>query len=288
MLKSIFIKLKSSSLRSGPFRITDQYGDVISDNVSLNTLAEGIAVGVEDNIEFITIESLGNCKNKRTFAIKTITPSGIVNSTYTSYRTTCLWTHLKNPTIYNFYYNKIEPYIIEYPFSYQYNDQILQNVKDYTKAYKYFEDLDRVADEFDRIETNDKWFNKAILYNGQQCTGLLELVPKPVNNLKAYNSYPKLNANSKTITFTKSDNFYQYNTFWSVLKDTTKPMFVRTCESLSVDKVLNDNNMDYSTRSFKKAPLRAKDLKVRHILDDKKDIHLVSQFIVTPSQISYK
>jgi hypothetical protein len=46
--------------------------------------------------------------------------------------------------------------------------------------------------------------------------------------------------------------------------------------------------MDYGKRSFKKAPLRAKDLKVRLILDNKSDIHLVSQIFLTKSQISYK
>ena len=46
--------------------------------------------------------------------------------------------------------------------------------------------------------------------------------------------------------------------------------------------------MDYSPRSFKKAPLRAKDLKVRMILDNSLTTHLVSQFITVNSQISYK
>ncbi|NBQ97894.1 MAG: hypothetical protein EBU12_06675, partial [Microbacteriaceae bacterium] len=65
-------------------------------------------------------------------------------------------------------------------------------------------------------------------------------------------------------------------------------LFLTTCESLSLDKVVNQVNMDYGKRSFKKEPLRAKDLKVRHILDNKSDVHLVSQFIFTPAQISYK
>jgi hypothetical protein len=45
--------------------------------------------------------------------------------------------------------------------------------------------------------------------------------------------------------------------------------------------------MDYGKRSFKKDTLRAKDLKIRHILDNRSDAHLVSQFITAPSQISY-
>jgi hypothetical protein len=209
-------------------------------------------------------------------------------TTYKQISTACIWRHLKNPVVYNYFYGNIEPYIIEYPFAYQYQDEILQSVQDYTKAYRYFSDPDGVSDDNRKIETDNAWFNKAVLYNGQQSTGVLELVPKPINNLKDYLKYPMYNAESKTITFTKSDNFYQYNTFWSLVKDKQLPLFVRTCESLSLDKVVNQVNMDYGKRSFKKEPLRAKELKVRHILDNRYDAHLVSQFIYTSAQISYK
>jgi hypothetical protein len=137
------------------------------------------------------------------------------------------------------------------------------------------------------IEINE-YFNKAIVYNGQQSSGILNLVAKPERDLSAYLKYPIYNTDSKTITYTKSDNFYQYNTFWSLVRDKSKPLFNTTCESLSIDKVVNQSNMDYGKRSFKKEPLRAKFLKVRHILDDKSTVHLVSGFIVSPAQISYK
>jgi hypothetical protein len=117
---------------------------------------------------------------------------------------------------------------------------------------------------------------------------VLTLVPKPINNLSAYLQYPIYNTDSKTITYTKSDNFYQYNTFWSLVKDKSVPLFVRSCESLSIDKIINQANMNYTTMSFKKDTFRAKDLKIRHILDDNSEIHVVSQFVVVPSQISFK
>ena len=57
---------------------------------------------------------------------------------------------------------------------------------------------------------------------------------------------------------------------------------------INIDKVINQSNMDYGPKSFGKSTLRAKNLKVRHILDDSSTTHIISQFIVTPSQISYK
>lgn len=292
MSKIIFIKLTKSSLRSGPFNITDQFSNVIATGISRNELITGVSYSVNDTVTIITITSTGKCNTVKSFTLVTTTTtdlaSQITTATYTPSRNACLWTHLKNPVLYNYFYDNIEPYIIEYPFSYQFQDEILQNVKDYTKAYKYSIDTDFVSDECDKIETNDRWFNKAVVYNGQQSSGILELVPKPMHNLSAYLAYPIFNTNSKTITYTKSDNFYQYNTFWSLVKDKSIPLFVRTCESLSIDKVVNQANMDYGLRSFKKEPLRAKDLKVRHILDNRFDAHLVSQFIITPAMISYK
>ena len=288
MAQTVFIKLTKASPRSGPFNISDNFGNVLGTNIPLSVLIDGVVYSVGDDVTVIVIESLGKCKKTLTFPISTVTPNEQVTATYTPVYSSCVWRHLTDVVNYNKFYGSIEPYVIEYPFAYQYFDEILQSVKDYTKAYRYFRDGQGVFNDNDRIEVDNEWFNKAVLYNGQQSTGVLELVPKPINNLKDYLKYPVYNTDSKTITYTKSDNFYQYNTFWSLVKNKSLPLFVTTCESLSLDKIVNQANMDYGKRSFKKEPLRAKDLKVRHILDNKSDVHLVSQFIFTPAQISYK
>ena len=288
MAKTIIIKLTSSGPTAGPFTIIGQLGNTLATGVSKEDLISGVSYVVDDAVNVITVESTGKCKSKKNFPVTTVNPVSLAATTYNQISTACIWRHLKNPVVYNYFYGNIEPYIIEYPFAYQYQDEILQSVQDYTKAYRYFSDPDGVSDDNRKIETDNAWFNKAVLYNGQQSTGVLELVPKPINNLKEYLKYPMYNADSKTITFTKSDNFYQYNTFWSLVKNKQEPLFIRTCENLSLDKVVNQANMDYGKRSFKKEPLRAKELKVRHILDNRSDAHLVSQFIYTPAQISYK
>jgi hypothetical protein len=288
MTKVITIKLTKSGSGTGPFNITDDLGNVVATDVPKRILVRGISYPVDSAATALTIESVGNCKLKKVFRLNSFTTVEYINVTYTQSVTACLWRHLTNIRLYNFFYGNIEPYIIEYPFAYQFQDEILQNVKDYTKAYEYFPIFDGVFDDNTRIETNDKWFNKAILYNGQQSSGILELVAKPLHNMKAYMQYPILNTESKTITYTKSDNFYQYNTFWATEISSQIPLFRTSCESLSIDKVVNQANMDYGPRSFKKATLRAKELKVRHILDSSSTTHLVSQFILGVAQISYK
>lgn len=287
MSQTVNIKLTKVGPHVGPFVISDQLSRIVAENVSLATLMTGVSYVLGDDVTAITIEGEGDCTYSKTRNIAPVTVSQFAAPTE-SLTTGCIWKHLTNIQLYNSFYGKTTPYIIEYPFAYQYQDEILQNVKDYSKAYKYLSIPDGVFNDNTRIETNDQWFNKAILYNGQQSSGLLELVAKPLHNLKEFMTYPRFNANSKTITYTKSDNFYQYNTFWAVQKSSQDVLFNTTCTSLSYDKVINESNMDYGTRSFKKAPLRAKELKVRHILDDKNNIHIVSQFIITPAQISYK
>lgn len=270
----------------GPFDILTEFGDTVAQNVPKKTLIKGFSVEVEDNVDIILLQSKGTCVFTKAFALENFTNLDFAKATYSQNYTGCLWRHLTNPQLYNSYYGKTEPYIIEYPFSYKFQDEILQNVKDYTKAYEYLNQ--ELFNTNSRIGTDNKWFNHAIIYNSQQNSGLLNLVVKPMNNLQAYNQYPIYGTDSKTILFTKSDNFYQYNTFWNVQKNSQSPGFMLSCESLSIDKVLNQDNMDYSIRSFKKGTIRGKDLKIRHILSDKSDINLVSQFILTPSEISFK
>ena len=289
MAQSVHVKIQTLGYNiTGPFNISDDLGNVIATGVSLSTLMQGTVYQVNDAATTIVIYSLDACDKALSVCITPmyLTEINAVKATFQN--TGSLWRHLTNTLLNNTYYDKIEPYIIEYPFAYQYHDEILQNVKDFTRAYRYLSIVDGVFNDNAKVQTDDQYFNKVILYNGQQCSGLLKLVRKPMNNLSAYNNYPIYNNDSKTITYTKSDSFYQYNTFWSVVRDKTDVLFNTTCESLSVDKVLNQSNMDYGTRSFKKEPLRAKGLLVRHILDDRSDAHLVSQFIIAPTQISYK
>lgn len=287
-MKTITIKLTKASPKTGPFTIKDNWGNIIATDVPRDLLITGIGYSVSESVTIITLSSTGKCTSSKTKAVGVVNSAQLTLTPFTQTHTACLWRHLTDITLYNNYYGIIEPYVIEYPFAYEFQDEILQNVIDYTKVYQYLPDGTGVFAYTDKIELDNVWFNKAICYNGQQSTGILEMVPKPYRNLSAYMNYPIYKSDSKVITFTKSDNFYQFNTFWSVVKDKTKQLFITSCESLSIDKVVNQSNMDYTYRSFNKAPIRAKEVKIRYVLDNRSDVHLVSQFIVAPSQISYK
>ena len=288
MSKTVYIKLTRTGPTSGPFTIYDQWGNIIAEGVSRNSLIDGVGYMLEDDVTMIRLVSTGECSYEKAMPIVSMTNKQFFEISPQETSTGCLWRHLTDPVHYNYFYGNTAPYVLEHPFSYEYYDEIVQNVKDFTRVYRYVANIYGSFIPPDHIELDNEWFNNSIVYNGQQCSGLLELVAKPSHNLSEYMSYPRYNSSSKTITYTKSDSWYQYNTFWDVVKDKTQQIFTGSCESRSIDKELNQSNMDYGYRSFTKAPIRGKDTKIRHILNNKSDIHLVSRFIYAPAQISYK
>lgn len=193
-----------------------------------------------------------------------------------------LYTHNIDYNKYTTYYDKEYPYILEYPFVYKTQDEILQSIKEYATA-KQYTDWDTWVDKDETI-----YFNKAIIYNNQQCSGVRNLIPKPKNSLASYGKYPIFNSNSTDIIVTKSDNLFNYNQFWNILKDPNQSIFTTTCEWNIEDRDLNEDNLDYTRRDYRKQQIRAKDTNVRHILDNKHDTKLSSIFILTETQPSYK
>lgn len=288
MSKVITIKLTKASVTSGPFTITDQGGNIIASSVPLDTLIDGESYIVEDSVTSVTLSSENCFSSKSKNLGEPIDGASFPSFSYSDSTTACLWRHLEDISLYNSFYGNTHPYIIEYPFSYPYQDEIIQNITDHSKVYKYIPDGTGVYSYNDKIELDNAYFNKGVVYNGQQSSGILTLVPKPKNSLKASSQYPIYSATMKTILYTKSDGFYKINTFWDIVKDKTKQLFNTSCESLSLDKEVNQDNMDYTSRSFKKSPLRGKDAKIRYILDDRDDIHIVSKMLINSTQISHK
>jgi len=288
-MKNIIIKITRSGIRNGPFDIYDEYDNLISSGETLLDLIIGKGFIVNDNVSIIKLVDTSDCGVEVSEPVGVVFSYQLTSGNYTQTRTACLWRHLTDVTKFNYFYGSVEPYIIEYSFtSSSGRDQILQSIKDYTSVYKYTQEGDYLFDRSNKVETDDYYFNEAVVYNNQQSSGTLNLVPKPKHNLRNYLTYPILGTTGKTITFTKSDSFYNFNTYWDVVSDRTKPLFTMTCESLSMDKIVNTSNMDYTSRSFTKSPLRAKYSKVRLIKDDSSDYHLVSNFILNTTQVSYK
>jgi hypothetical protein len=287
MSKVISIKLTRIGTNIGPFTIYDQHRNIIAENVITKDLVEGITYIVNDDIITVTLSSTGKCAIEKTMPVTEITKNEYFNTETEVVNSSCVWMHMKNPEINHSFYGKTEPYVIEYIFSSP-NTEIIQSLSDYSRVYKYTKDPHGVSNEPSKIELDDVYFDKAIVYNDQQCSGVLNLVAKPKHNLKAYNLYPIYRSDSKDILYVKSGNEYKFNGFYDVVKDKSQFLFIRTCEPLSVDKTIHQENMTYTNKSFAKAPIRSKFVKLRLTLDSRSDIHVVSQFIISSNMMSYK
>ena len=287
MSKIITIKLTKASPASGSFTIKDQFGNLIASDVPKDVLIKGISYNVDDNVTMVTLTQHGKCLSEKTKSVSVINQVTLANTIYTQSHVACLWQHLQFNK-FNSYYGVVEPYIIEYPFDFQSATEICQSVQSYDRVYKYLDDSTGVFSYTSKIEVDNEYFNRLIVYNGQQSSGVLNLVSKPLNNLREYMKYPIYNKDSRSILYSKSDNMYQINGFFDVVKDKTKQLFITSCESLSIDRIVNQSNMTYTQQSFHKSPLRAKNIKLRFILDNSSSIHIVSQFILEEGQISYK
>jgi len=115
--KTISIKLTSSGSNEGPFDILDLKDVLLLSDVSKEQLIEGISFEIDEDETAIKIKSKGSCDFEVIFELKNITNEQWVNTNYEEDGTGCLWSHLTNQSIYNYFYGNIEPYIIEYPFA---------------------------------------------------------------------------------------------------------------------------------------------------------------------------
>jgi len=72
---------------------------------------------------------------------------------------------------------------------------------------------------------DDKWedlhfnFDQAVVYNNEQVSGLLELVPTPFNNPILELTYPIINTNNINILCSKVEQKFRFNQFWDITND---------------------------------------------------------------------
>ena len=109
-MKTISIKITSASPNVGPFTITDDLGNTIDTGVSLFTLITGVSYDVQNAVKVITLTSTGDCEFVKSFDVQgKINGFDYRNAKFVPKRTGCLWTHLRNDSLYNYYYGDIAP-----------------------------------------------------------------------------------------------------------------------------------------------------------------------------------
>jgi hypothetical protein len=117
------------------------------------------------------------------------------------------------------------------------------------------------SDGIDRFQKYDVNFDEAVVYNTEQVSGKLLLVPSPANNAPLLVNYPIVTAANIQILYTKKEQKYRFNQFWDVTNNRgefNNGIFqpVWNTEVNGYIRSLNGNNIDYNKSPFERKKFR--------------------------------
>jgi hypothetical protein len=122
-----------------------------------------------------------------------------------------VYSHMQTNKSYQIVYGELKQFIIELPNFYKYRTDILASVMIQSEALKYL-NVDDYKQAF------PVFFNKAVIWNKYQSTGMLRLVYDNPNNDDLAIDYPKYNSDSISILYSSKDNYYTFNHLWNIAK----------------------------------------------------------------------
>lgn len=187
---------------------------------------------------------------------------------------------------YQTYYGKYNPHIIEYvSLSTPLVTRIWNHLRLLTEAKKFDNDTQEYYDV--RFTT----FNKAVLYNSRQCSGLLDLIVKDTApNQQNYLMEQVVNSNNNSSIIDRTEVDWLINDFRDMRVDYTKPIWNSNIYSLQneyfIDKVLNSSTIDINKDWTQLESFRDKYLVVRLIFDNFADVKLITNYSVENEQQS--
>jgi len=202
-----------------------------------------------------------------------------------------LWNHILSPLRYQTYYNKLEPYIIEY------NVDTLPQVST-INSVTLFQDIQKFYNKTDYYSlgsannTNKVNFTKAFLYNKEQCSGMLYLVPENPKDLSQRTKYPRVESDHIEVLYSHREQKFTFNNFWDTVNWTSnnQPIFVTDWrllrDSYYTDKVLNPKAIIYQARQGKQMPLKSTQCRVRLIQDQYSRYRFLNTLQVTQTNPS--
>jgi len=156
-----------------------------------------------------------------------------------------IWRHNDNCQSYCNYYGIDYPFEVEYACVTPNVVNTLRSVEYFMEAYKYDTNC------YDRFHVLDFNFDEAIIYNSEQCSGLLRLNLSPKNNAPEIVTYPRINPNFIDILYNKVEQKYRFNQFWDITDNrgefnAAAERMIFNTEANGYIRNLNPNNLDYN------------------------------------------
>ena len=198
------------------------------------------------------------------------------------YGSDIIWKHNKKDHYQTFYGEKY-PHIIEYVDNKRPRET---KVWDYLSLQTKAEQFNPIYEEYVDVDVT---FNKVIAYTSKQTTGLLNLIPK-VDGIDYLDSQVTNSIDSTPIDRNERD--WTINDLRDIRTNYVLPLFRRDKFSLKneyyIDKVLNEDAIDYSKDWYDLQSFRDKYLVLRLIFDNFDDIKLVTNFTEEMDNKSYR
>lgn len=183
---------------------------------------------------------------------------------------------------YQTFYGVYHPFIIEFVDN---NGAVATKIHEaiqfVTEAKRWF------SDEQEYLDIDNVTFNKILAYNSFQITGIKDLQLKDIVEDYMYN---QVENSSDAIIMDRNEGTWSINELRDMRVDKTKPMFIRNPEDLQanyfIDKIVNDEVIDFNKDWTEMESFRDKFLVVRLIFDNFDDVRLIMNFITQDSKLS--
>lgn len=164
------------------------------------------------------------------------------------------WRHNSRWDNYCNFYDTDYPWEVEYNIATPNNTTVLRSIEYELECFKYSND----GKDFKHIL--DENFDRAVVYNSEQISGLLKLKTQSKNDPLESLSYPLVTNSGIEILVSKEENKYRFNQFWDITKNrgeftlSTIPMW--TTSSSGVSKLITSGYIDYNKNSLERKYFR--------------------------------
>ncbi|TXG78742.1 hypothetical protein E6Q11_00390 [Candidatus Dojkabacteria bacterium] len=165
------------------------------------------------------------------------------------------WRHNYRCDLYCNYYGVDYPFEVEFTTVTPQQVNTVRSIEYYMEVYRYDQNC------YDRFHVLDFNFDEAVVYNTEQCSGLLRLNISPKNNAPQIVAYPQVNPTNIDILYSKEEQKYRFNQFWDITDDRGEfnpaaERMIWNTEPNGYIRNLNPNNLNYDKFQLERKKFR--------------------------------
>lgn len=181
------------------------------------------------------------------------------------------WSHFPFLSSYQVFQGKLYPFIVEYPVASQMVNSQLTHIE-------YMLDIRKYYDKHNYTDVVANGFNKAVVYNTFQNTGLLNLVRQNDDDMYQMASYPKHNVDSVDILQTEMNGRWTFNYLYNAIAKERAGLPIWKEDCPQINKELDNRLLNYANTY--KDYLRGTNFIVRLINDSESRFKMLLRWAV--------